>query len=58
MIRLQVSYKIASIIIDFLANYGDYKGLGSLAGNLHDLSVDELIKACKDNRGVEFETYK
>ena len=50
--------KIANTMIDFLVNYGDYKGLGSLAGNLHDLSVDELIKACKDNRGVEFETYK
>lgn len=50
--------KIASIIIDFLTNYGDYKGLGSLAGRLHDLSVDELTRVCKDNRGLEFEIYK
>lgn len=50
--------KIANTMIDFLVNYGDYKGLGSLAGNLHDLSVDELIKVCKDNCGVEFEIYK
>lgn len=49
---------IANIMIDFLVNYGDYKGLGSLAGNLHDLSVDELIKVCKDNCGVEFEIYR
>ena len=50
--------KIANTIVDFLINYGDCSRLGSLAGSLRDLSVDELIKVCKDNCGVEFEIYK
>ena len=50
--------KIANIIADFLVNYGDYSRLGSLAGKLHDLSANELIKVCKDNCGAEFEIYK
>ena len=50
--------KIANIIVDFLANYGDYSSLGNLAGRLRDLSIGELIKVCKNNCGVEFEIYK
>lgn len=50
--------KIANIIINFLVNYGDYRRLGSLAGRLYDLSIDELTRVCKDNCGVDFEIYK
>ena len=46
--------KIVDIVIDFLVNYGNYRGLDSL----YDLSVTELIKVSKDNCGVEFELYR
>ena len=46
--------KIIDIIINFLVDYGNYRGLDSL----YDLSIKELIKVSKDNCGVEFEVYK
>jgi len=46
--------KVVDIVIDFLVNYGNYRGLNSL----YDLSIDELIKVSKDNCGVEFEVYR
>jgi hypothetical protein len=46
--------KVVDIVIDFLANYGNYRGLDSL----YDLSIKELIKVSKDNCGVEFELYR
>ena len=46
--------KIVDIVIDFLVNYGNYRGLDSL----YDLSIKELIKVSNDNCGVEFELYR
>lgn len=46
--------KIVDIVIDFLVNYGNYRGLDSL----YDLSINELLRVCKANCGVEFEFYK
>lgn len=46
--------KIIDIIINFLVDYGNYRGLDSL----YDLSIKELIKVSKDTCGVEFEVYR
>lgn len=46
--------KIVDIVIDFLVNYGNYRGLDSL----YDLSIKELIKVSNNNCGVEFELYR
>lgn len=46
--------KIVDVVIDFLVNYGNYRGLDSL----YDLSIKELLKVSKDNCGVEFELYR